>query len=169
VYDAYKNRFCSTCWKIIGFTHSSEVCHGCWSKCRSSSVSAAKMLTCWKAQLRIKDDRLLRDLQLANIPPTQNVVRIISILYVFCSTSVAHIAHVYNMYLRCSLHIDAFEQFLCISRNVDAPMNKEWLQVQCMQETNRSMQELWEMDTHEFENLTQWLPREMLGDTLELL
>ena len=171
VYESYKHRWCGSCWKFIPFGIGGDECYGCRIKCRNNvHVNDAPMMyICWKAQLYIPSHKIAAFHRLG-IPPTKEAAQIITLCLVKGINYEGDIHRIYNTYKRYSISIEKFiDAVRNERRSIYDPLVQFYLEVLSKQTTQRNIQEMWEMDTHEFENGVQWLPREMVEDTLELL
>jgi len=109
----------------------------------------------------------IQHLMESGLPPTREAVLIIGLYTRFIQFDVNVISKAYNTYMNSPLGIYEFVDVMCKVCTHKMEMD-EALQV-CVNQSRQNAWDAWEMETSEFTNMVQWLPREMMEDTLILL
>jgi len=170
VFDLCKTRWCCKCYRIESFIIHSNVCSNCGLAYEQNvDIKRVKhVFRCWKKQLHVSQN-ILRKLWIAEMASDVNAVVIISIVFEYKRHyNAVRVKRIYDMYTSCSLNITTFIGCLYSVENIEDLVGQRCICVHSTRETSRSVKELWEMDEHDFENMVQWLPREMMQETLAL-
>lgn len=168
VYETYKNRWCGKCWRITSIIDTSTSYCRCRLECERMGDGIAQMFACWQQQTGMNVGKL-QNIYCVGIPPTKESVILISAICAYGHHSTEYIAHAYTLYKACSLDIIEFTKTVIRCRDLRDPDEMIWLRIISREHTRRVVKELWEMDMYEFNNTFQWLPREMMEETLVFL
>lgn len=172
VISVFQYRWCSKCKEIVScvdYLHTS--CHVCDGLVFGDK---RRLFGSWQRKTGMSNERI-RELQSCNLPPTQEVVHIVSFLCAFHDCSFLYVTKAYELYMSCSLNIIEFMSCAANINIVQISIKQPRISVsQHLRDRSRArtvemMFGLWDDYSLEHKTMIEWLPKEMMEDILAFI